>query len=145
MKPAWREHALTAAVALAAWGGAGAVWLASGHVSVVLLAAPLAWALADATLDRRATRLAARVAREFRDLEAEGGADFDGASAQVLAQRARLFGVLPPRLVELRLVRSPAGALFLVRAELRDAAAPVAWRVTRLNPDEAQRWQRELA
>lgn len=141
-----RGRGANALVLLLAWGGAAAVWLVSGQISAVLVAAPLAWVLADALLTRRRVRLAARVAAAFGELVSEDdSAGFDGAQARVLAQRGRLFGALPPRLVELRLVEMPAGAHYLVRAELRAAGAPVAWRVTRLSPEQARHWRRELA
>lgn len=145
MNAIWREHALTAAVAIGSWGLAGALWLTTGKLSFVLLAAPVAWALADAALLRRKDRLANRVSREFPDLIEEGGEGFDGAQAQLLARRARLLGFLPPRLVEFRLAQAPGGAHFLVRAEVCDDVGPIAWRVVRLTPAELQRWQRELA
>lgn len=145
MRRIGREHVSTALVATGFWGLAGVVWLATGKLSFVLLVAPAAWALVDAALLRRRDRLAHRVSREFPDLVAENEADFDGAQAQLLARRARLLGLLPPRLVELRLARSSDGAEFLVRAEVRDDTGPIAWRVVRLTSSERQRWQRELA
>lgn len=77
-----------------------------------------------------------------RELVSEDGADFDGAHAQVLARRSRLIGLLPPRLVELRLLRMPTGGHYAVRAET--AGGPIRWRVQRLSPEQAQQWKARM-
>lgn len=140
-----RDGLITALVALAAWGAAGGVWLLSGQVSLVLLATPFAWALVEAAARARKLRLAARVERAFRSLEAEDASGFAGVSAAILGRQARLLGMFPPRLIELRLTRMPTGEYFAVRAEVRNDAAPIQWRVSRLSPAQAQQWRQELA
>lgn len=139
-----RDGLSAALVALAAWGAAGSLWLLTGHVSLVLLATPFAWGLIEAAARARKLRLARRVDREFRSLEADDGCAFDGASAVILRRRARLLGMFPPRLIELRLTRIPSGEHFAVRAEVRNDSAPIQWRVSRLSPAQAQQWRHEL-
>lgn len=75
----------------------------------------------------------------FQELVSADDVQFDGAQAEVLARRARLLGLAPPRLVELRLVRMPAGGHYAVRAET--AGGSVEWRVQRLDPAQAQQWR----
>jgi hypothetical protein len=108
-------------------------------MSWILLAAPLAWWAGAQLAAARRLRLEKMVEAAFRELVSEDAADFDGARAEVLARRARLLGVAPPRLVELRLVRMPVGGPYAVRAET--AGGPVAWRVQRLDLEQAQQWR----
>lgn len=142
-----REGLITALVAVAAWTVAGLVWLASGYLSLILVAAPIAWALVDAAVRHRKSRLARVVERAFPQLEAEAGGegDFNGAAARVLARRVRLLGLLPPRLIELRWTQMPSGEQFVVRAELRSESHPVLWQVIRVSAEQAQQWMRDLA
>ena len=140
-----RAGLVTALVATAAWGLAGLVWLASGHLSLVLLVAPIAWGLVEVAARARKSRLARVLNAAFLHLVADDGAEFDGALAVVLARRARLLGMLPPRLIDLRLARMPSGEHFVVRGELRRESEAVVWRVTRVSAEQAQQWLRDLA
>ena len=130
------------AAAAACWSAAFGLWWGTGRVSAILLAGPLVvWAAASLASVRRA-RLEAQVAAAFSELISEDELRFDGARAEVLARRARLLGIAPPRLVELRLVRMPEGEHYAVRAETTGAA--VAWRVQRLSPEQAQQWRSQM-
>jgi len=122
----------------ACWAAALGLWWASGRISLTLLLAPLAWWAGSRLAGARRARLEALVEAALTDLVSEDGTDFDGAQAQVLARRSRLIGLLPPRLVELRLLRMPTGAHYAVRAET--AGGPVRWRVQGLSPEQAQQW-----
>jgi hypothetical protein len=120
------------------WMGAALLYLATGHLSLVLLLGPIAFVLGDVTAERRKARLQAEVERAFRQLVSEEEPGFRGDSARVLRQRSRLLGI-PPRLVDIRIVRTPEGSHWAVRAEARSADADeIRWRVTRLTDAEVR-------
>lgn len=116
---------------------AAALWLATGRWSMVLALGPLAFILGDALAARRKARLQAAVDRAFETLVGDDEGGFRARDAVVLQRRARLLG-LPPRLVEIRIVRMPDARHYAVRAEARRSdPAAVRWRVARLTDAEA--------
>jgi hypothetical protein len=126
------------AAALVGWLAAAALYLAAGHVSLVLLLGPLAFILGDAVAERRKSRLRALVDAAFVELVSDEAPGFSGRSAVVLRRRSRLLG-WPPRLIDIRIVRSPDGAHWAVRAEARGPSADdIAWRVTGLRESEVR-------
>lgn len=127
------QRALLAAALL--WGAALILWLGSGRWSVVLLAAPLVFAVGDALAVRRKARLAAVVDAALPQLVSsdDAGAAFRAIDARIMERRDRLVGLLPPRLLAHRLLETPDGTRLVVRAELRRADADaIRWRVDRL-------------
>jgi hypothetical protein len=124
--------------ALVGWLPAAAVYAASGHVSLVLLLGPLAFALGDAAAERRKARLQRLVDAAFVQLVSDDDAAFSGRSVTILRRRARLLG-WPPRLIDIRVARSPDGGHWAVRAEARGPTVDdIRWRVTRLSESEAR-------
>jgi hypothetical protein len=120
------------------WGAAALLFAATGHLSLVLILGPVAFALGDAAAERRKARLQALVDAAFRQLVSEGEAGFEGARAVILRQRARLLG-LPPRLIDIRVARSPDGRHWAIRAEARGPSVDdIRWRVTVLTDAEAR-------
>ena len=97
------------------WLGAALLYASTGHLSLVLLLAPVAFILGDRAAERRKARLQALVDAAFLQLVGDEEPVFRGREVAVLRQRARLLG-LPPRLVDIRIVRSPAGHHWAVRA-----------------------------
>lgn len=119
------------------WAGALLLYAGTGHLSLVLLLGPLAFILGDAAASRRKARLQALVDTAYLQLVSEDGG-FDGRLAAVLRRRSRLLG-WPPRLVDVRIARSPDGMHWAVRAEARGPSLDdIAWRVTRLTEVEAR-------
>lgn len=122
----------------AGWLGAALLYFASGHLSLVLLLGPIAFVLGDLAAARRKARLQAVVERSFRQLVSDEEPGFRGDRVRVLRQRSRLLG-MPPRLIDIRIVRSPEGNHWAVRAEARSAnVEQIGWRVTRLTDSEAR-------
>ena len=111
------------AAAVAGWVAAAVLYATAGHVSLVLLLGPIAFVLGDMAAERR----------KASD-EAPG---FAGRTAVTLRRRSRLLG-LPPRLIDLRIVRGADGVHWAVRAEARGPSLDdIRWRVTRLTEAEA--------
>lgn len=116
---------------------AAALHAATRHVSLVLLLGPVAFMLGDAAAERRKARLQRLVDGAFVQLVSDDDPAFAGRAVTVLRRRARLLG-WPPRLIDVRVVRSPDGRHWAVRAEARGPTADdIRWRVTRLSEGEA--------
>lgn len=125
------------AAAVAGWLAAAVLYAAAGHVSLVLLLGPIAFVLGDMAAERRKARLQALVERAFVQLVSDEAPGFAGRTAVVLRRRSRLLG-LPPRLVDVRIVRGADGAHWAVRAEARGPSLDdIRWRVTRLTEAQA--------
>ena len=126
-------------VAVLVGGLAAAVLHATtGHVSLVLLLGPVAFVLGDAAAERRKERLQRLVDAAFAQLVSDDEPAFSGRTVTVLRRRARLLG-WPPRLIDIRVARSPEGRHWAVRAEARGPTVDdIRWRVTRLSEGEAR-------
>lgn len=140
MRVALRQVAQRAALAAALlWTAAALIHAGSGRWSVVLLLAPVVFALGDLLATRRKARLTALVDATLLQLVSSdaGGAPFSAARGTVLERRDRLLGVLPPTLHALRLLQGADGRRYRVRAVVgRHDADAIDWRVERL-PDGA--------
>jgi hypothetical protein len=124
--------------ALVGWLAAIVLYVATRHVSLVLLLGPVAFALGDAAAERRKARLQRLVDAAFVQLVSDDDPEFSGRTVTVLRRRARLLG-LPPRLVDIRVVRSPRGCHWAVRAEASGRSVDdIRWRVTRLAERDAR-------
>jgi len=121
------------------WTSAGLLHAVTGHLSLVLLLAPVAFVLGDRAAERRKDRLQALVDAAFLQLVSDDEPGFSGRAVTVVRQRSRLLG-LPPRLVDIRIARAPDGTHWAVRAAARGPSPDdIAWRVTRLTESEARR------
>lgn len=124
--------------ALVGWPAAAVLYIATGQVSLVLLLGPPAFVLGDAAAGKRKARLQRLVDAAFVQLVSDDDPAFSGRSVTVLRHRARLLG-WPPRLIDLRVARSPQGGHWAVHAEARGPTADdIRWRVTRLTESEAR-------
>ena len=120
------------------WGGAGLLHASTGHLSMVLLLAPGAFILGDWAAERRKARLQALVDAAFLQLVSDDDSRFSGMAVTILRRRSRLLG-LPPRLIDIRIVRGPDDSHWAVRAEARGPSRDdIRWRVTRLTERAAR-------
>jgi hypothetical protein len=126
------------AAAAVGWVAAAILFTATGHLSLVLILGPVAFVLGDASAERRKARLRALVDAAFAQLVSEDGAGFEGRTAVTLRHRARLVG-LPPRMIDIRVARTPDGRHWAIRAEARGPSVDdIRWRVTALTDAEAR-------
>jgi len=118
------------------WLAAALIYAGSGRWSVVLLLAPVVFAIGDAWAVRRKARLTAFVDAELALLvsDADQGDEFRAADAVVVERRERLLGALPPVLLAQRILRMPDGRLIKVQAKVQrfGRADEIKWRVERL-------------
>jgi hypothetical protein len=120
------------------WLAGAVLYATTRHVSLVLLLGPIAFVLGDVVAERRKARLQRLVDDAFVQLVSDDGSGFSGQTVAVVRRRARLLG-WPPRLIDIRVARSPDGSHWVVRAEARGPGADdIRWRVTRLTDAEAR-------